>query len=334
MTLDERFSVAPMMEWTDKHCRYFLRLISKYAVLYTEMISVDAIIFGPRQKLLNFNKEELPCILQLGGSDPKKLVEAAKYGEDYGYSQINLNVGCPSNRVQNGSFGACLMKDPLLVANCVKYIKDNCQVPVSIKCRIGVDDMDEEQGLDNFIDIVSQEGVNKFIIHARKAILNGLSPKQNREIPPLNYRRVGALKSRRPDLEIIINGGIKTIDDGLELLQKYSLNGFMIGREVYKNPYILNSVDRDVFSKDKISKSRYEIAMEMADYIDNCVKKEGGYVHSITRHILGLYNCLPGAKHWRQELSENARFSKNGDILRFATEKIEKIIMKKSLVLA
>ena len=333
MIFDDRFSVAPMMEWTDLHCRYFFRLISKYTVLYTEMITVDAIIFGPRQKLLTFNREELPCVLQLGGSNPQNLAKAAKYGENYGYSQINLNIGCPSNRVQNGSFGACLMKEPYLVADCVKSIQDNCQIPVTIKCRIGVDEMDEEKGLDDFVDIVSEESVNIFIIHARKAILNGLSPKQNREIPPLNYNRVASLKKRRPDLKIIINGGINSISDGLTLLQKDDFDGFMIGREAYKNPYILTSVDKDVFSKKKKTKTRYEIAMQMADYIDNFMKHEEGGVHSITRHILGLYNSLPGAKYWRQELSENARFSKNGDILRFATENIEKFINKKNSVL-
>jgi tRNA-dihydrouridine synthase A len=193
--------------------------------------------------------------------------------------------------------------------------------------------MDEEKGLDDFVDIVSEESVNIFIIHARKAILNGLSPKQNREIPPLNYNRVASLKKRRPDLKIIINGGINSISDGLALLQKDDFDGFMIGREAYKNPYILNSVDKDIFSKKKKTKTRYEIAMEMADYIDNFMKYEEGSVHSITRHILGLYNSLPGAKYWRQELSENARFSKNGDILRFATENIEKFINKKNSVL-
>jgi len=251
LIFDDRFSVAPMMEWTDLHCRYFFRLISKYTVLYTEMITADAIIFGPRQKLLTFNREELPCVLQLGGSNPQNLAKAAKYGENYGYSQINLNIGCPSNRVQNGSFGACLMKEPYLVADCVKSIQDKCQIPVTIKCRIGVDQMDEEKGLDDFVDIVSEESVNIFIIHARKAILNGLSPKQNREIPPLNYNRVASLKKRRPDLKIIINGGINSISDGLALLQKDDFDGFMIGREAYKNPYILTSVDKDVFSKKK-----------------------------------------------------------------------------------
>jgi tRNA-dihydrouridine synthase A len=225
------------------------------------------------------------------------------------------------------------MKEPYLVADCVKSIQDNCQIPVTIKCRIGVDQMDEEKGLDDFVDIVSEESVNIFIIHARKAILNGLSPKQNREIPPLNYNRVASLKKRRPDLKIIINGGINSISDGLALLQKDDFDGFMIGREAYKNPYILNSVDKDIFSKKKKTKTRYEIAMEMADYIDNFMKYEEGSVHSITRHILGLYNSLPGAKYWRQELSENARFSKNGDILRFATENIEKFINKKNSVL-
>ena len=334
MVFEESFSVAPMMEWTDRHCRYFHRLLSNSAVLYTEMISADALIFGPRHNLLVFNNEELPCVLQLGGNDPKKLALAAQYGQDYGYSKINLNIGCPSNRVQSGAFGACLMKNPKLVAECVKTIQNNCQIPITIKCRIGVDDMHMVQGLDNFVDEVSEAGVKLFVIHARKALLNGLSPKQNREIPPLDYNRVGLLKKRRPDLKIIINGGIQSIKEGQDLVKKFALDGFMIGREVYKNPYILSSLDRIVFNSEVKTKSRYKVAMEMADYIDNFMKKDEGNVHSVTRHILGLYNSLPGAKEWRRVLSENTRFSKNGDILRFATDNIEDFIHSKSLILA
>lgn len=334
MAFDEKFSVAPMMEWTDRHCRYFHRLLSNSAVLYTEMISADALIFGPRHNLLVFNNEELPCVLQLGGNNPKKLALAAQYGQDYGYSKINLNIGCPSNRVQNGAFGACLMKNPKLVAECVKIIKNNCQIPITIKCRIGVDDMHEVQGLDEFIDEVSENGIDLFVIHARKALLNGLSPKQNREIPPLNYNRVGLLKKRRPDLKIVINGGIQSIKEGQDLVNKFALDGFMIGREVYKNPYILSSMDRIVFNSEEKIKSRYKVAMEMADYIDKFMKKEEGRVHAVTRHILGLYNSLPGAKEWRRVLSEDTRFSKNGDILRLATDNIEEFIHTRSLILA
>ena len=332
--LEERFSVAPMMEWTDRHCRYFHRLLSNSAVLYTEMVSADSLIFGPRHKLLAFNNEELPCVLQLGGNDPKKLSLAVKFGQSYGYSKINLNIGCPSNRVQNGSFGACLMKTPKLVSECIRAMQDSSKIPITIKCRIGVDNMDEIEGLDDFIDEVSTEGVNLFVIHARKALLNGLTPKQNREIPPLNYARVGALKKRRADLKIIINGGIKSIHEGQNLVEQYSLDGFMIGREAYKNPYILSSVDKIVLNKKEKIKTRYKIAMKMADYIDELVKTDEGNVHSVIRHILGLYNSLPGAKEWRRELSENARFSKNGDLLRFATDNIEEFIHSKSLILA
>ena len=334
LIIEEKFSVAPMMEWTDRHCRYFHRLLSNSAVLYTEMISADALIFGPRHKLLVFNNEELPCVLQLGGNDPKKLSLAAKFGQSYGYSKINLNIGCPSNRVQNGSFGACLMKTPKIVSECVMAMQDVSQLPITIKCRIGVDDMDEVKGLDNFIDQVSAAGVKFFVIHARKAMLNGLSPKQNREIPPLDYSRVGALKKRRADLKIIINGGIKSIQEGQNLVEKYSLDGFMIGREAYKNPYILSSVDKIFLNKNEKIKTRYQIAMKMADYIDEFVKNDEGNVHSVIRHILGLYNSLPGAKEWRRELSENARFSKNGDLLRFATDNIEEFIHSKNLILA
>ncbi|MDG1467317.1 MAG: tRNA dihydrouridine(20/20a) synthase DusA [Alphaproteobacteria bacterium] len=334
MLFDNKFSVAPMMDWTDQHCRYFHRLISSHAVLYTEMISADALLFGPREKLLSFNKEELPCVLQLGGNNPDKLSKAAKYGQDNGYSEINLNIGCPSNRVQNGSFGACLMETPKLVAECVKVIQENCQIPVTIKCRIGIDDMDEIKGLDDFVDEVSLLGTKLFIIHARKALLNGLSPKQNREIPPLNYLRVGSLKKRRPDLKIIINGGIQSIEDGNEIILKHNLDGYMIGREAYKNPYILSTVDRDVFGKDVKQRTRYEVAMKMADYIDNYMKKGGSQVHAVTRHMLGLYNSLPGAKDWRRVLSENTKFSKNGDVLRLATDNIEDVIHRKNLKLA
>lgn len=334
MLFDDKFSVAPMMDWTDSHCRYFHRLISSHAVLYTEMITADALIYGPREKLLSFNKEELPCVLQLGGNNPNKLSKAAKYGQDSGYSQINLNIGCPSNRVQNGSFGACLMESPKLVAECVRAIQDNCQIPVTIKCRIGIDDMDDIKGLDDFVDQVSEIGTKLFIIHARKALLNGLSPKQNREIPPLNYPRVASLKKRRPDLKIIINGGIESIEQGNQLILNHNLDGFMIGREVYKNPYILSTVDKDVFGKSIKKSTRYEIAMEMANYIDNYMKKEVSNVHAVTRHMLGLYNSLPGAKEWRRILSENARFSKNGDILRLATDNIEDVIHRQNLNLA
>ena len=334
MLFDNKFSVAPMMDWTDRHCRYFHRLISSNAVLYTEMISADALIYGPREKLLSFNIAELPCVLQLGGNDPDKLSKVAKYGQDSGFSEINLNIGCPSNRVQNGSFGACLMESPKVVSECVRVIQENCQIPVTIKCRIGIDDMDDIKGLDDFVDEVSAKGTKLFIVHARKAWLNGLSPKQNREIPPLNYLRVASLKKRRPDLKIIINGGIQSIEEGNELILNHNLDGFMIGREAYKNPYILSTVDRDVFSKNIKQRTRYEIAIKMADYIDNYMKEDGSQVHAVTRHMLGLYNSLPGAKEWRRVLSENAKFSKNGDILRLATDNIEDVIHRQNLNLA
>ena len=226
------------------------------------------------------------------------------------------------------------MKTPKIVSECVRALQDVSQLPITIKCRIGVDDMDEVKDLDNFIDQVSAEGVKLFVIHARKALLNGLSPKQNREIPPLDYSRVGELKKRRADLKIIINGGIKSIQEGQNLVKQYSLDGFMIGREAYKNPYILSYVDKIVLNQNEKIKTRYQIAMKMADYIDEFVKKDGGNVHSVIRHILGLYNSLPGAKEWRRELSENTRFSKNGDLLRFATDNIEEFIHSKNLILA
>ena len=305
---EEKFSVAPMMEWTDRHCRYFHRLLSNSAVLYTEMISADAIIFGPRHKLLVFNNEELPCVLQLGGNDPKKLSLAAKFGQSYGYSKINLNIGCPSNRVQNGSFGACLMKTPKIVSECVRAMQDVSQVPITIKCRIGVDDMDEVKGLDNFIDQVSAEGVKLFVIHARKAMLNGLNPKQNREIPPLDYDIVRMVKRKWPELNIILNGGILSPSEGKKEISKskgIELDGVMLGRAVQENPYSIIDVDKIFFNDDKKLPSRIEIVEEMISYLEICVKNNVP-INIVTQNMFGLFHGCRGAKLWRSYLSHEA----------------------------
>ena len=296
-------SVAPMMKWTDRHCRFFHRSISKTFVLYTEMISCNAVIWGDREKLLNFNKEEHPLVVQLGGSDPKLLAKASKICENLGYNEINLNIGCPSPRVTKGRFGACLMTEPKLVGECVYSMKEKINIPVSVKCRIGVDDMDEQKGLDQFVDEIKNSGVNHFIIHARKAILKGLNPKQNREIPPLNYQRVKDLKKRLgSDVFITLNGGIKSFNDARNIL-KWA-DGIMIGREAYRNPYLLNSIDSLINYRNKSSITREDICEIMSDYATIMIKKFDVRLHSITRHMLGLYFGLPGARLYRKMLSE------------------------------
>ena len=237
-----RFCVAPMMEWTDRHCRYFLRLISRRAFLYTEMVTADAVLYGNRERVLGFSPEEHPVGLQLGGSDAGKLAEAARIGADYGYDEINLNIGCPSDRVQSGRFGACLMAEPDLVAECVAAMGEASALPVTVKCRIGIDDQDAEESLDRFIDHVAEAGCRTFIVHARKAWLKGLSPKENRDVPPLDYERVLRLKQRRPDLEIVLNGGIESFASAQSHLPQ--VDGVMLGRAAYADPYLLAEVDR------------------------------------------------------------------------------------------
>jgi len=236
-TPPHRFSVAPMMERTDRHCRYFLRLLSSRALLYTEMVTADAVLHGDRERLLGFDASEHPVALQLGGSDPSKLAEASRIGEEFGYDEINLNIGCPSDRVQSGRFGACLMAEPELVAGCVAAMRAAVSVPVTVKCRIGIDDQDAEESLDKFIDVVADTGCKTFIVHARKAWLQGLSPKENREVPPLDYGRIYRLKARRPDLTIVVNGGIETLPDAKAHLEH--VDGVMVGRASYADPYLL-----------------------------------------------------------------------------------------------
>ena len=295
-----RFCVAPMMDRTDRHERFFLRSLSKKAYLYTEMINANAVLFGNQNELLKFNECEHPLAIQLGGNDPIKLSEAATISESYGYDEINLNVGCPSTKVQNGDFGAILMRNPNLVAKCVKAIKNNVNIPVSIKCRIGVDDMDEEKDLNTFIKKVSDSGCKVFIIHARKAWLKGLSPKENRNIPPLNYERVYKLKDEFPHLEIIINGGLENIEDSKNHLTK--VDGVMMGRKAYENPFQLTKVDHLFYGMPFLSKTRKEVLLRMIPYIIQ-QHKAGIKINLISRHFMGLTKGTRFAKQIRANLT-------------------------------
>lgn len=296
-----KFSVAPMMDWTDGFCRRFHRLLTRRALLYTEMITAEAIIHGDRGKLLGFSPEERPLALQIGGSDPQRLAMASKIGADFGYDEINLNVGCPSDRVQEGRFGACLMAEPDLVARAIAAMRDAARsTPVTVKCRIGIDDQDSEADLERFITTVAATACTTFIVHARKAWLKGLSPKENREIPPLDYERVARLKQAHPDLTIILNGGIADIADAKRHLETF--DGVMLGRAAYHTPYLLADVDRVVFGETGEPPSRQEVLKQLLPYIDEHVAG-GGRAHSFTRHILGLYHGLPGARQFRRILS-------------------------------
>ena len=297
------FCVAPMLDWTDRHCRYFYRLMSAHALLYTEMVTTGAIIHGNQPRFLQFNQEEHPLAFQLGGSNPVDLATCAKIVEQYGYDEVNLNVGCPSDRVQNGMFGACLMAKPELVAKCVAVMRKAVSIPVTVKSRIGIDEMDSYQELVHFIETVAEAGCETFIVHARKAWLQGLSPKQNREIPPLRYDLVHQLKQEFPHLEIILNGGITRLEMAQEQLQY--VDGVMLGREVYQRPYILSAVDEQFFKANHAVKSRQEVVFELIPYIQRQLK-EGVRLNSISRHILGLFHGIPGAKGWRRYISENA----------------------------
>jgi tRNA-dihydrouridine synthase A len=325
---DIRFSVAPMMDWTDRHDRYFMRLMSKRARLYTEMVTADAVRFGDRDKLLSYNKEEHPLALQLGGSDPQALAEAAKIGEDYGYDEINLNVGCPSDRVQSGQFGACLMQEPDLVADCVAVMAAAVKVPVTVKSRIGVDDQEPREALFTLVEKCKSVGISHFIVHARKAWLDGLSPKENRDIPPLDYGLVYQLKQAHPDLLISINGGIETLGDCETHLAK--TDGVMLGRAPYKNPYLLASVDAQLFGDADIAPSREEVVAELIPYAEKLVANATP-LHALTRHVMGLFQGLPGGRLWRRHLSENApRRGDDPQILREALALVEEQTAKKA----
>jgi tRNA-dihydrouridine synthase A len=308
--LSHRFCVAPMMDWTDRHDRVFLRQLSKHALLYTEMVTSAALKHGDAQYLLQHSEGEHPVALQLGGSNPVELAEAAALAERSGYDEINLNVGCPSDRVQSGAFGACLMAEPGLVGKCVSSMMTSVGLPVTIKCRIGIDDRDSQRELEDFIGTVADAGCDTFIVHARKAILSGLSPKENREIPPLKYDSVFALKQAFPELSIIINGGIKTLEDAESLLKK--TDGVMLGREAYQNPFILNEVDAVFFGTATNVQTRTETLKKFIPYIEQELER-GTPLHHMTRHILGLYKGQKGGKNFRRHLSENS-YKKTADI--------------------
>lgn len=307
--LSHRLCIAPMMNHTDRHFRYFLRLISRRVMLYTEMITTGAIVHGRQYQRLAFSEREHPLGLQLGGNDPGQLSYCARIAEDMGYDEINLNIGCPSDRVQNGRFGACLMLEPDLVAANVAAIAANSRIPVTVKTRIGVDDHDSYEYLHHFIKTVAAGGCHTFILHARKAWLEGLSPKQNREVPPLDYDRVYRLKHDFPDLEIIINGGVNTLEQALGHLER--LDGVMIGRAVCKDPYLLATADELIFNDRTGTSDRAEILEQYSRYAGERLA-EGTSLHQLTRHILGLFQGQPGARLWRRHLSENACLEKSG----------------------
>ncbi|MGO2510144.1 MAG: tRNA dihydrouridine(20/20a) synthase DusA [Vibrio hibernica] len=315
-----RFSVAPMLDWTDRHCRYFHRLISERALLYTEMVTTGAIIHG-KGDFLEYSEHEHPIALQLGGSNAKDLAYCAKLAQDRGYDEVNLNVGCPSDRVQNGKFGACLMSEPELVAECVSAMRDMVDIPVTVKTRIGIDDQDSYEFLIRFISIVNEQGgVDQFTIHARKAWLSGLSPKENREIPALDYPRAYQLKQDFPQLNIAVNGGVKTLEDSLLHLQH--LDGVMVGREAYQNPYMLAEVDQLLFGCDKPIKKRRQIVQGMYPYIEQQLLNGASLGH-MTRHMLGLFQAMPGARQWRRYISENAHKKGSGiEVVEAALAKI------------
>ena len=299
--MSHRFSVAPMMDRTDRHERYFLRTITSETLLYTEMIHANAVLYGDRSSLLNYHQREHPLAVQLGGSDPEILAEAAKICENFGFIEINLNVGCPSDRVQKGRFGAILMKEPDLVAQCIGKMIENTNIPITVKCRIGVDDMNEDSGLDNFINHVKDAGCGTFIVHARKAWLKGLSPKENREIPPINYPRVYKLKEKFKDIKVVINGEIASIKESLDHLDK--VDGVMMGREAYDNPYLLKDVDHLIYNKQNKVKNRQEILMEYLPYLEFQYKHGIKLAHA-TKHLMGLFKGLNGAKKIRNFLTQ------------------------------
>ena len=313
-----KLSVAPMMDWTDRHCRYFHRTLSKNALLYTEMVTSPALIKGNATYLLEFDKSEHPIALQLGGSDPNELAKAAVIGSKYGYDEINLNVGCPSDRVQSGTFGAVLMKTPEVVAKCCKEMIDAVDIEVTVKCRVGVDQQDPNETLPKFLEYISNAGVTRVIIHARKAILSGLSPKQNRNVPPLNYELVYRMKELFPNLHISLNGGIQSLQEAKVHLDN-GIDGIMIGRAAYQKPgEILIDVDNYIFNE-KIQKSEKDVVKRMVPYIESQYKN-GNKVSKITRHMLGLFSGQPGAKGWRKILSENAHSAGPEVVLRALSE--------------
>jgi tRNA-dihydrouridine synthase A len=310
-----RVSVAPMMDWTDRHCRSLHRFISQHTWLYTEMVTTGALLHGDVPRHLAFTPAEAPVALQLGGSEPADLAQCAKLGEQWGYDEINLNCGCPSERVQRGAFGACLMNEPTLVADCVKAMRDATSVPVTVKHRIGVDAVEDYAFVRDFVGTIADAGCEVFIVHARNAILKGLSPKENREIPPLKYDYAYQLKRDFPQLEIIINGGIKTLDEVETHLEH--VDGVMLGREAYHNPYVLADVDARFYGATTPALTRDEVEAKLIEYCADEIAR-GTFLGSITRHALGLYRGEAGARGWRRVLSDSRELAK-GDIAIFET---------------
>ncbi|MFO1109072.1 MAG: tRNA dihydrouridine(20/20a) synthase DusA [Bradyrhizobium sp.] len=318
--LSHRFSVAPMMDWTDRHCRVFHRLMSRRARLYTEMLTTGAVLHGDRRRLLAFDASEQPVALQLGGSSAADLAQAARIGEDFGYDEINLNVGCPSDRVKDGRFGACLMAEPALVADCVAAMKRAVKIPVTVKCRIGIDDQDPEAALDALARGVVAAGADALIVHARKAWLSGLSPKQNRDIPPLDYGRVYRLKAALPDVPIIINGGIGSIAEASEHLDR--VDGVMLGRAAYQEPWRLLAVDAELFGEAAPHATMKDVFEAMMPYIARELAT-GTRLHAITRHFVGAFHGVPGARAFRRHLAEQGVRADAGiDVLRDAVAKV------------
>ena len=316
-----RFCVAPMMDWTDRHCRVFHRLLSGHARLYTEMLTTGAIIHGDRDRLLGHDRAEHPLALQLGGSKPDDLARAAEIGAGFGYDEINLNCGCPSDRVQDGRFGACLMAEPELVARGVAAMRRAVDIPVTVKCRIGIDDQDAEADFARFIDTVAAAGCITFIVHARKAWLRGLSPKQNRDVPPLDHARVFRLKAARPELTIVLNGGIESLAQAEAHL--VHVDGVMLGRAAYHTPYLLAEAGRRLFDRSEPVPSRSEVMAGFARYAERKLE-EGVRLSSMTRHVLGLYHAQPGGRLFRRVLAEQAvRFGAGVEVLAEATAQVE-----------
>ncbi len=322
LSVHRRFSVAPMLEWTDRHCRYLLRLISRHTLLYTEMVTTGALLHGDRQRHLDFDAAESPVALQLGGSEPADLATCARMAEDWGYQEVNLNCGCPSDRVQSGRFGACLMNEPERVAAAVAEMKAATRLPVTVKCRIGIDDCEPQPFLWRFIEQVAAAGCSTFIVHARKAWLQGLSPRENRDIPPLDYPLVYRLKEAFPQLEILVNGGIPDLDSAADCL--HYVDGVMLGRAVYHNPYLLADVDRRFFNDPRPAASRAEIVEAMAEYAAGHIAA-GGRLNHVSRHVLGLYQGQYGGRQFRRHISEHAhRPDADADVLRAAAALTER----------
>ena len=298
-----RFSVAPMLDWTDSSCRYFLRCLSQHTLLYTEMVTTGALIHGDAERYLHYHTDEHPLALQLGGSDPHDLALCATLAQQHGYDEVNLNCGCPSDRVQRGRFGACLMAEPQLVADCLQAMQQRCTLPITVKTRIGIDEHDDYAFLHHFVATIYQAGCRTVILHARKAWLAGLSPKQNRDVPPLDYSRADCLKRDFPDLTVILNGGITDLSQAQDHLSR--VDGVMLGRAIYHNPYLLAHVDRDIFGADTPIPSRLSIITAMQPYIEAHLSA-GGKLNQVTRHMLNLFQGVQGARHWRRYLSEHA----------------------------